>query len=452
MSFLICDLECHNIPYMGQVASPFCPDNYIVAPGWALDAGEVHHEYFPDAISANTSDWFERAIQTATVFVAHNATFEIQWMLHRHRDAFLGFIKRGGRIYCTQYAEYLLSHQTETYPKLDEVAPRYGGTHKIDEVKLLWEQGVLTADIDRELLIKYLAGASGDIENTRRVCFGQYVKLVANDMLDMFWERMDSLLFNAVCTFNGLYVDMEVAERNHKEQLQRVLELKDQINTMLPKDMPKELEFNFGSDYNMSAFLFGGPIKYPVKVSYDPIKYEKADFYKDEDGTRYQLDAPSIDWDFIQTYTSGKNKGMPKVFREDTDVEKLKWGEAIYYCDGLINLTELPQHVAEQYLGKRAEFKGKRTLCDDCTPVYSTGKDSLDLLAVFTPAAKPLKELAQLEKDNGTYYITHEYAVDGSIKHTKGMLQYVGVDGIIHHQLNGTSTITGRLSSSNPNL
>ena len=39
MSFLTLDLETESNEYFGNVASPFHPDNYIVAPGWALDAG-----------------------------------------------------------------------------------------------------------------------------------------------------------------------------------------------------------------------------------------------------------------------------------------------------------------------------------------------------------------------------------------------------------------------------
>lgn len=470
MAWLILDLETENNEYYGNLASPFHPDNYIVAPGWAINDGPVQSLYFTNRMAADQSDWFDQAIKEATVFVAHNATFEIQWMMHRHKEAFLSFLKRGGRIFCTQYAEYLLSHQIETYPALNDVAPRYGGTTKIDEVKIMWEQGYKTSQVPQELLLEYLAGPQGDIENTRKTCFGQYAKLVANGMLEMFWHRMDALLFNAICVFNGLYVDMAVADKNHKEQLARAEEIRKDIYDMLPKDCPVELreQFNFGSDYHMSAFLFGGPIKYDVKVPYDPPKFEKADFYKIDSRYIKIEEATEEEMLWVDRYKSGKNKGQPKVYREDTDVPKLKWGDAVYTFEGLVNLRTLPVHVQDQYLGKRAEFRGKRFLCDreviyddrsgkevvvtQGTPVFSTGKDSLDLLANFTDAAKPLKELAQLDKDNGTYYITHEYAADGSIKKTKGMLQYVGPDSIIHHSLNGTSTITTRLSSSNPNL
>ena len=460
MSWLIVDLETENHEHLNSVASPFHAQNYIVAPGWALDDGPVHSRYFNSKDEANKSDWFKTAISNATVLVAHNATFELHWFLHRHFTDLMSFIKRGGRIYCTQLAEYLLSGQTETYPALDSTAPKYGGTHKIDEVKVLWEQGYLTSQIPKDLLLMYLAGPEGDIENTRKVLFGQIQKLQEQGMMEMVWQRNDALLFNAICTFNGLYVDMDVAAKNHQEQLDEADAIRKQVLEQFPKDLPKDLKFNFGSDYHMSAWLFGGPIKYDVKVSYDPIKYELADYYyygKNqrilvEDYNNLPLAERNEIHKTIKLYTRGKNAGLFKVFREETDVEKLKWGEAVYRFPGLINLKKLPAHVRDNYLGRNAQFQGKRTLCDDITPVYSTSADSLDLLKNFTDVAKPLARLAELDKDNGTYYIKYEYNPDGTVKKRKGMLQYVGEDGIIHHQLNGTSTVTARLSSSNPNL
>ena len=467
MSWLTIDLETENKEYYGYLASPFHPDNYIVMPGWAHNDGPVQDRYFKSREEADASTWAAEALNGATIFVAHNATFEIHWMMHRHPQEFTEFIKRGGRIFCTQYAEYLLSHQLETYPSLEDCSVKRGGSKKVDEVKLLWEQGKLTSEIPEELLRKYLSSNEGDIENTRRVAWSQYAELVANGMIEMFWHRMDSLLFNAVATFNGLFIDLEVAQRNHKEQLERVAEIKDQVNKLLPANMPAELEFNFGSDYHMSAFIFGGPIKYTTKVPYDPPKFEKGDFYK-VDGVLVPVDNPdNVDLSWADRYQRGKNAGQLKVYREDTTTPKLKNADAIYTFEGLINLNTLPVHVQDEYLGKRAQFRGKRYLCDrevvvdfygnetviqEGTPVYSTGKDSLELLANFTEVAKPLKELQSLEKDNGTYYITYIYDKDGNVKGTKGMLQYVTPENIVHHRLNGTSTITTRLSSSDPNL
>src|SRR5690606_31254463 len=125
------------------------------------------------------------------VLVAHNAPFDVQWLLVHQRDRVMRFLESGGRVFCTAYAEYLLSTQQDTYPSLDRTAPKYGGSHKVDGVKIMWEQGKLTSEIDPALLLEYLAGPDGDVENTRKVFIGQMQELQERGMLDMALERME---------------------------------------------------------------------------------------------------------------------------------------------------------------------------------------------------------------------------------------------------------------------
>lgn len=453
MTFCILDLETQTNEWYGNNSSPHNPDNWIVAAGWCIDNQDIQSEYFPTKELALSSNWLERALDGQKYLVAHNATFEIQWLRKFYPETLDNFFKRGGKVLCTQYMEFLLSHQQEMYPRLEDCSLKYGGTMKIDEVKLLWEAGYKTSEIDQALLMKYLADpVVGDVANTRRVCFSQIPLLQQQGMWGMVQIRMDSLLFNAYATYFGLYVDLEVAKKNQAEQEARILEIKESILKLLPDDLPSELEFSFTSPYHMSAFLFGGTVQYKAKVQYDPPKFEKIECYLIEkpDHEPYYVGAGDNIDDYHQEYVvkfrAGRNKGQPKVFKIDSDVPLLKWGDKTYTFKGLINLYELPKHVQDQYLGKRAEFSGKRTLpCG--TPVYSTSGDSLDVLATYTDAAKPLKELKSLEKDTGTYYLR----TDDSGKQS-GMLQYVEPDGIIHHRLNNCSTVTGRLSGSNPNM
>jgi hypothetical protein len=459
MTWLVIDLEVQNHEWYGSVASPHCPDNFVVAAGWSIDGGAVQHEYFNTKQESIASTWFKDALQGQRILVSHNSTFELHWLLHNHRAVLLDWIEQGGQVFCTQYSEYLLSNQTHQYAKLEDLSVKYRDegmseydVRKLDEVKILWESGVLTADIDKELLLSYLCDpVHGDIANTRRVCFKQYAELKRRGMWEMFQARMDSLLFNAIATFNGLYVNQEIANKNLEIQLAAIEELQTDILSQLPKDMPPELDFSFTSGYHQSALLFGGEIGYKKKVSYEPKKFEKVDAYEfkgNPDIFTPIEDSPEHLEDFLNLtrYVSGKNKGKPKVFKIDSDVEKLKWGDFTYKFEGLLDLNKLPPHVAEQYTGKRAEFKGKRTL--SCgTPVYSTSGDSLDILAKFTEAAKPLHQLATLQKDTGTYYLMEK--PNGK---TSGMLQYVEPTSIIHHQLNNCATITSRLSSSKPNF
>jgi len=299
---LIWDVETENNPWYGQVASPFNPDNYIVASGYRLDTvhddgtvsvGSVDYVYYnskEEFLSKPISDWLPITPAT-TIIVAHNATYEIKWALQHAKPLLEDFLKRGGRIACTALGEYLVSHQQTLYPSLDETAVLYGGDHKVDGVKILWEQGHLTSQIDKDLLIRYLAGTkattgqSGDIENTALCFYGQQAKLAEMGMTAMFWERCDALLAFAYCEFFGLYVDQEVAQRNLAEQEAEILSLREQLHELLPKDLPEEVEFNWGSDYHMSALVYGGPVKYRHKVPYEDGRKVKRDYYVFGDST-----------------------------------------------------------------------------------------------------------------------------------------------------------------------
>ena len=450
---LTIDLETENHPYLGGVASPHCPDNYVVLVGWAYDNDPVQYTRFnskEEFIAAGDS-WLPD-LDNVWLVVAHNAMYENSWFLVQARSKFEKFLKAGGRVWCTAYAEYLLGGQQDLYPSLDETAPKYGGTHKVDGIKILWEQGYLTSQIDPDLLLEYLVGPEGDIENTRKVFLGQYPKAVEQGMLDMFWDRFDAMVAYSYCEFFGLYVDREVAQQNLDEQTARIAEIKLELQKVLP-ELPEYFEFNWGSDYHLSALLHGGGVKYQTKVPYDPPAYVKADCWQLRNGTYVVVNeqrANETDADYV-VYASGKNKGQRKVFRVDTDEEKLKWADAIFKFPGLLPPDKMPKVLREKYTG-RGEYIGARTLGDG-TPVYSTSGEALKALAVHgVDAIKPLVELASLEKDTGTYYLSTKYNPDGSIKEQKGMMCFIGPDGIVHHQLNCTATVTGRLSSSRPNL
>lgn len=462
----IIDLETESHQHLGRKGSPYCAENYIVMPGWRDDiggvAGPVQDRYFKSRAEAESTDWFN--LDGVDILVAHNAMFEMSWFFTRHKEEFLKFLRRGGRVLCTQLAEYLLSHQTWTYPALDEVAPKHGGTHKVDGIKALWDQGVLTSEMDPAMLREYLSGPCGDVNNTALVFYSQMQKLQAAGMWRMFLERCEGMLAFSICEVSGLKIDREVADRNHAAQLLELAGIRTELDKMVPADLPDTLTFNWGSDYHMSALLFGGEVRYRKRVPYDPPKMEKGDCVKALDGAVHWLaedisatDAHILEWfsahGGAETYKSGKNKGQVKVFREDTDVPAMKWDEdGRYKFPGIIKFTDMPDVLRDKYTGKRAEFQQARSLPDG-TPVYSSSGDSLKALDTFGfPQAQMLMRAATLEKDNGAFYITHEYDKDGNIKKSKGMLQYVGDDGIIHHNLNQCATGTTRLSSSNPNL
>lgn len=465
------DLEVENYEYYGNVASPYCPDNYVVESAYRIDtvddAGQVHvgdvfsvrfnskEEFLADVNGAH--QWLAIP-EHCTMLVIHNMSFEVSWFLSYQRQHFEAFLKRGGRVYCTQHGEYIATDFQSMYPSLDETAPKYGGTHKVDGVKILWEQGRRTSEIDATLLHDYLV--NGDVPNTALCFYGQCAIFSERGQMQYVYERMEAALAWSYCQWFGLFVNMPIARKNQEEQEQRIREIKQELQQYIPKDLPETLDFNFGSDFHMSALVYGGPIKYRKKVPYDPPQYVKYDAYlADVNGTLQYIDVSDWqpEWTYPRTlYKSGKNKGLPKVFRLDTEEEKLKWEDDLYFCPGLVNIQELPEVIREKY-AERGEFRQARTL-QDGTPVYSTSTDAMEALArQGFEFCRLVNELGALEKDTGTYYLRTEYNEDGSVKKTSGMLQYVipqnpDGSGIIHHRLNTCATVTGRLSGSNPNL
>src|SRR5690606_28711446 len=140
-------------------------------------------------IAPRPANWFTKLLEGTLILVGQNIKFDILSALNdkehgnANRIAWMAFVARGGNVWDIQLAEYLLNGMTiaDHMLSLDELAPRYGGNVKIDEVKALWEAGVNTPDIDRALLTDYLIGRTinrgepderyeeGDIGNTELV-------------------------------------------------------------------------------------------------------------------------------------------------------------------------------------------------------------------------------------------------------------------------------------------
>src|SRR5574337_782722 len=240
-AIMVLDLETQNVPYYGALSSPRCPDNYVVAVGQAIEAapftGEITGQYFNN--KAESEAWLHIP-DNVWLLVAHNAPFELDWMLHTQREEIEKFLKRGGRVFCTAYAEYLLTNQQSQYPSLDETAPKYGGTHKVDGIKILWEQGHLTSQIDKALLFdEYLLGPGGDIENTRKTFYGQWALLTERGMLAMALERMEGMLFNCYAMANGLYVNRRTGTA-HNQLLLADVQASLQISIRAGREGKKE--------------------------------------------------------------------------------------------------------------------------------------------------------------------------------------------------------------------
>lgn len=471
---LFIDLETENHTHFGAMASPRHPDNFVVAVGQAIDSAPYDGQI--TGIYQNRKDlvpaqWLNIP-DDVWLLVAHNAPFEMDWFLVQQREEILKFLKRGGRIFCTAYAEYLLTNQQETYPSLDETAPKYGGTRKVDGVKLLWEQGYLTSQIDKDLLYdQYLIGPEGDIQNTRLTFYGQVQKLQERGMWDMALLRMEGLVYNCLAMDAGLHVHRDVAYTLKAEQEGRLVELVESFRAHR-QHIPEYVEFKESSDYHMSAWLFGGPIKYRIRDTWfedDGVtpKYEKVDCFKfgeklvqakpngEDDMTPEHFERCVATYGAVDRYSSGKNKGQPKVHKVQSATPKQKWYDRTLVLPGVIPVGILPEDVQRSF---KDEYAGKRKLADG-SPVYSTGADAIEMLSKRTEFDDATRELlknllrfAKIDKDLGTYYLREQCDEEGNVVKQSGMLQYLTEHNVVYHILNATATVTTRLSSNRPNM
>lgn len=449
MSYLVFDLETTIHSSYKRKGNPFDPLNHVVMVGWQYKAGPVESTYYGHTRPAD--GWLVPLLQRPglQLIVGHNIKFDILHAIHRNPKnlaAWQAWVAKGGNVWDTQLAEYLLNgcEKNSHMLALDEVAPVYGGNIKFDEVKALWAAGVNTPDIDRNILTRYLCGytdehgqySHGDIGNTEIIFLGQLRRAREAKQIKSILLNMGSLLCTIEMERNGMAVDKALGIEIAAKLAARLEVLRAELNTFLPEGLP--FEFKWSSRQQLSALIFGGKVKYPVRVHQTDEAGELAYAQKKEahyllnDGTT-TADAPTSDTLInYAVFKGGKNAGELKtkqVTIPDPDKPKLKW-EDFYY--------EFPRMTEP-----KPEWQGATE------GVYSVGAEVIKELGNRNiPFLKQLSEVTGLAKDLGTYFIT----TDEETGESKGMLTLVQEDGIIHHSLNHTSTVTGRFSSSNPNL
>lgn len=449
---LTVDLETSIKKSFKRQGNPFDPDNQIVYIGWQLGKdGEPKMRRFGEA--GMPAGWFAKMLRTTwpVLLVGINIKYDLLYLLRHEEDleAYMEWVVAGGNLWDGQLVEYLLNGmgQADHMLSMDELAPRYGGNVKFDEVKALWKAGVDTKDIDPELIAKYLIGNKtehGDIGNTRLIFDGQYARAKACGQVKSILMNNGSLLCTIEMERNGMAVDKERGRVIARELEIQVADLVTELVGYLPDDLP--FDFNWGSAQQKSALIFGGTVQYkkwlPHLTDDGKMQYAMKDelHYILQDGTTCEINW----WEHVRdtetwpddkypvTFAGGKNAGEYKTKKVKVpNLEKPK---------GAI------QDVPYTFKGVTKPEKKWAT----ATPgQYSTGADVIEALGNRDiPFLKALAKRTGLAKDLTTYYVT----INEKTGEEVGMLTLVQADGIIHHMLNHTSTVTGRFSSSNPNL
>lgn len=463
MSYLVLDTETTIGTYAKRKASPFHPDNYVVMMGWQAkaDAKPQGSRFTNDGGEAVARKFAELLAAPGLRFVVGiNVKFDILHLI-KHPIALAAwqkFVAEGGLVFDPQLAEYLMEGQDQQSHMLsmDELALRYDEDLKVDEVKKLWEAGIDTPDIDPALLSRYLLGEDlpnggrreGDIGVTRNIFLKQLARCQREGMSRLLLLEFGALVATIEMERNGMYVDKELGYKLADELRKELADAQAELDTYLPEDLP--FQFNWTNRYHLSPIIFGGKVKYQRRqydlkdgtTTFTPPEVGGAALYayaqKDEvhyilkDGSTCPANVYGISEgqeDSRVRYASGKNAGeykTKKVKVDDYDKPKSRMVDDYWEFPGFV---EPEPEWASSTDG-----------------LYSVGADVIKTLTENTniPFLQTLGRVVAINKDLGTYFISE----DGE----KGMLTLVGDDGLVHHQLNHTSTVTARFSGSNPNM
>lgn len=458
--YLVFDLETETHQSHRRKANPFHPENYVVMRGWKQQGDRrCSMQYF----TGKTPDNYLRIPENVTVLVGFNIKFDLLYEMQNNNPDLKAFYKRGGRVWCCQYAEYLINAQQQKYQmcSMDDIIESYGGRKKIDGIKELWNAGYLTSQIDPAMLEDYLIGTedegrnSGDIGNTERIYLGQIEAAEALGMTQAIMCRMDGLCATTEMEFNGIKVDVARAGADLKELTQEFNEAEAELLQYIG-NMPEGLEFSWGSNVHVSALIYGGTIRYEKRDTYvDPAtgqlaRLKATDRWPVFDGEAIVLSECTLREDGLYEF---REEGTDHTRVQDQFLSGKKQGE------GKFKNVDVPGELKQKYQDFFHTLPGytkpdpdwKTQLTDGMgKPVYKTDADTIALLANRdVPFLKLMGRWQALSKEIGTYYVRY----DPKKKEYVGMLTCVDKDTrIVHHNLNHNTTVTSRLASSNPNL
>lgn len=447
--YLSLDIETTTTEYMGRTASPFTSENWVVAAGWAQGNGPTQGEYYGADKEASRGLLKRLLEEYRPKYIAgFNIKFDILHLLRYEEDfeAWMDWIVAGGQLWDGQLAEYLIDGQDQNshYLSLDEVAPRYGGTLKIDEVKAMWAAGINTHEIPKQLLMDYLLGRDdddGDIGNTRKVFLGQTKVAKKRGQVASIQLNNGALVATIEMERNGNFVNVELGLRKAQQLAEEIAVLKEELHGYLPTDLP--FEFKWSSPRQRSALIFGGKVKYEERV---PIldndgqqayaQMEVLHYVLQDGSTSPHAPADGDDEDaHYVVFKNGLKAGQLKT-------KKVK-----------VNDPSKPKSRMEEFHYTLPGFTKPKPEWEGSEPGYYSTKAEIieELGGRGIPFLDKFADLGDKVKDLGTYYLQEEYDGEGNVTKRKGMLSLVHEDGLVHPNIGMTGTKTGRFNHSNPN-
>ena len=243
------------------------PENDIYTQIFGLDVDNVKVIHLKDGFKRRlhgSRNW----LRGIDVIVGHNIGFDLSYVWN---DVQLReFILRGGKIWDTQVAEYLLTGQQHTFSSLSELQLKYlDEVEKPSRISALYKRGIgadkIVNAMERcpRLFKLYHHYCQTDGSTPLKIFKLQHARAEKEGMLPIIELYNDYLLaiINMTCT--GINVDIIKCEKTLQDFNIKHLEYLEQAQNIVKEFWtdPRLPEFNINSPDHKSAVLFGGDIK-----------------------------------------------------------------------------------------------------------------------------------------------------------------------------------------------
>lgn len=324
----------------------------------------------------------------ASLVVGFAVKFDLHWALNHG-------IEVTCPVYDLQLAEFIYSGQELAYDSLDAALERYGLPLKKDLVKEYWDAGISTEHIPIAVVEEY---NNHDVVSNKSL-FEVQQQLLSDKQKRLVLLEGEDLKALVAAEHAGILFDTARATAKLVEDTEQLAVIERSLNACLPDNIPKGVNngtlFNWDSGDHLSALLYGGVISFDYAIS------EEA------------------------TYKSGAKAGQPYT--------RNRW----FSTD--VTFTQRFKPIEGTEVKKTKEKPGSKV------HFYQTDSPTLSQLKTRDHTSKKLLELLAERSDK-----TKVKEMIESIMNK--MAEKNWQNNYIHAQYNQNVVVTGRLSSSQPNL
>ncbi len=329
---------------------------------------------------------FLNLLKEVDVIIGHNLAFDLSYVCDKQemRDFFI----RGGKIWDTQVAEYIITAQQHSFSSLAELQEKYlDKKTKEQRISKLYKKGI-GADVIlqaryrcKRLSALYEKYCFDDGISTLKVFAKQRQRAIDTNVVKAVELYNDYLISIIYMQMSGIHLDMNRCEETLREFKLKQLDFTKQAEDCLVemwKDpiLPK---FNVNSPDHKSAVLFGGEVKCVVS-------------------------------ECVGQYKNGKDKY---------------------------------KKIEKKVLVKGFSIDKKFTHESKKAGVYATGADIIEKISRQVDN-ELVKKYCELQKESMMYKKVCTTYLEAFLA--------LSVDSVLYPNFNNTLTVTGRLSSSKPNM